>query len=150
VKELETIRDGFTLAMERYGDLPATAGPEGITSADPVDPAEEQEPPSITHRAFTALSGFGRAAKTDEILGKANEDGGENLSHEQVRAALSYLARSKRIERPKAGVWRMNRKEAAPQSPNPAVNGAGANGASEKGPVIGGVAGPVIAGFNSH
>jgi hypothetical protein len=147
VQELRTIREGLRLAAQRYGQVQ--------TPVQPVDSGAPDADDALTSISQTDLCydvlvvKIGRRAATQEIREKANETPGRDLSHEQVRNALGYLLRKKRIKRIAPGLWEplpriVSVTDSGPADRTAGPNQAGENGTSNQGGVLTG------AGLNSH
>jgi hypothetical protein len=142
--ELVTIRDRLREAEQRYAVAPSasartTDGPAqpiaalpdlpaaGLSDAAQHDPAAERHDAGddlrqdIPQTALIedALTNFSRPATPLQIRDRLAEDG-HDLTREQVRSALGYLLRKKRVARPKPGYWRLPR-QTATRAPASAV-----------------------------
>jgi len=146
VQELRTIREGLRLAAQRYGQVQIPAQPvdSGAPDADGALTSISQ-----TDRCYNVLAKIGRRATTQEIREKANETPGHDLGHEQVRNALGYLLRKKRIKRIAPGLWEplpqiVSVTDFGPADRTAGPTQAGENGTSSQGDVLTG------AGLNSQ
>ena len=146
MKELETIRDGLTLAKQRYGatsiGVPAARPEAEVASPEGTGP----ELPAQTDLCLMALREFGRTVTVQEVREKLAAAGHE-LTRDQVRNALGYLLRKKRIVRPAAGQWRVPGPitDVTPAAGTAGVNQAGGNGRTIQGETV-----PAGAGLNSQ
>jgi hypothetical protein len=132
VMELRTIRDGLRFAVQRYGNMPVlgTAPTTSESSADSARLRDGETEISQTDRVFNTLEGIGRPAKSHEVHAKV-QAAGYDYSFEQVRSALGYLLRKKRIKRVGKALWEVPAAWPSPPSFAPAVETAGAGQAGE-------------------
>lgn len=128
VAELRTIRDGLRFAVQRYGDTKAApvAAPEPAAAVRSAATDEVSQ----TGLVFNALASIGRPAKTKEVHTKVLT-AGRDYTFEQVRGALGYLLRKKRIKRVGTALWEIPAAPPPPQSFTPAVEATGVNQAGE-------------------
>lgn len=145
MKELETIRDGLTLAKKHYGSVQAS-GPAVRTEADTGSLPGADYERSQTDLVHDALGTFNGTVQVQDIR-EALAALGHDLSRDQVRNALGYLLRKGRVVRPVAGQWRL---PDPLTDATPAVPAAGVSTAGENGSTFQGVAVPAGAGLNSQ
>ena len=117
VDELQELRRGFTLAIERYGEAAIPAGEEVTAPAEApkrrsrrsrskAAPQTSAEP-SLADAGLAVLAEFGRPATTDEVY-RALVESGRQVKVEQVRSSLGYLEQSaKRIKRVGRALWEL-------------------------------------------
>jgi len=159
--ELVTIRDRLLRAEQRYapgGTSPAMSAPpvaaapagtalpasladasalvlvpgqDGGGAQEQEDTEAAQEIPQ-TDLCITALGEFTRPATALQIRDKLAEAGYE-LTRDQVRSALGYLLRKKRVARTKPGLWRLPR-PASPRLLTPSADAVSGSGAGEPAP----------------
>jgi hypothetical protein len=134
MKELETIRDGLTLAKQRYGPTQASA-PAVSMEAEGGGTAGPDSEMTQTDRVEGAMKGFVGIATVGEIRERLVAEG-HDLSHDQVRNALGYLLRKKRVVRPAPGQWLLPPKDFAPAAETAGASKAGENGHSSQADVL--------------
>lgn len=138
VRELQAIRDGLQLAMDRYdpevGDRTVSSEIDGTTTASeaaaetraplPGIPRANSETGELSQSdlSFAVVTAVGRPVETTEVRNLLN-DAGWTFTQEQVRSALTYLFRSERIIRVAQGTWALPKPAAG--SGAPALNGTG-------------------------
>ncbi len=137
VQELRTIRDGLRLAAQRYGSVQIHV--QAVYSDDPD--AGHPSGDSQSDHCFDVLAKIGRRATTQEIREKVNEASGKTYSHEQIRSALGYLLRKKRIKRAGPGLWEplprvVSVTDLGPADSTAGPSQAGENGTSSQGDVL--------------
>jgi hypothetical protein len=136
--ELRAMRDGALRLVERYGQNASTiqitdigAGYDTLTvKRDKADAGSEG---MQTDRVMDVL-GDGRSAHTKVVYEKVNATG-PPLSYDQVRSALGYLKRKKKILRVGPATWRLPQAPAVtdstPTAGTAGVGPAGENGSSQ-------------------
>jgi hypothetical protein len=134
MKELETIRDGLTLAKQRYGPTQASA-PAVTAEAEGGSTPQVDSEVAQTDLVLGAMEGFDGHASVGDIRDRLAATGHE-LTRDQVRNALGYLLRKKRVVRPAAGQWLLPSKDFTPAAPAVGVSQAGENGHSSQGDVL--------------
>jgi hypothetical protein len=124
IEELRQLRQGFVLAIERYGQ-PAPE-PDAREAAPTENPPSEPEPHpwramSQSDAVIAALTEIGRPATTAEIYERLVSAGRAEGS-EQIRSTVGYLnRRARRIMRVDRGLWELPPSSGAPPA-------AGSNG----------------------
>lgn len=132
VNELRTIRDGLRYALQRYGTLRGTAVSESVAEAQAIGPGDQaigHLEGSQTDQVFETLAAFGRPAKTQEVFEKL-QAAGAGYTFEQVRNALGYLVRKKKIKRVGRALWEPS-ESTPPTDFAPATEAAGASQTGE-------------------
>jgi hypothetical protein len=104
VDELATVRDGLRLAVQRYGSVESNGPWQRLTES--VERGTTRPFSEITQMeaCLRILTELGRPATTQEVLDKLRSHGRPE-NYEQVRGALAYLLRKKRIKRVGPGLW---------------------------------------------
>ena len=140
------------MLMERYGqgardDHGPCPSPAPRTGDDIVvdvgditgEPTASRPIVNQTDLVWEFVESFGTSATTRQIYDKLTA-AGYNLEYEQVRSALGYLRRKKRIVHVGPATWRVPQmpavKDSTPDADTPGVDQADENGHSSQGGVL--------------
>lgn len=109
VDELVILRDGFSMAVQRYAPRNAAAVTAEILDelASPVANVSVRPRISLGQAVQKALEDLGRPASTREVFDQVKRLG-RSENYEQVRASLHYLhSRQHRVGKAGRGLWEL-------------------------------------------